>query len=243
MDFRITKAKYNCTTNLIDIEYSGQYKNEFIVIRSDLDFKVYTPTVVGTKLIINNTVLETGGYFIEIYKGNPAIYPVYQTFFYVNCKAPCEDVIINNSYRSEISFDFSTTTNSYNCYKSFIVDFIPNNCDRYILTYHHRYAIDCDDIQGGHSYYSDTLLNQASEGPVITSEMIFSCTPHLWNIEKQSPIETWLNIYDCNGCLLNSFYDKHKSDLYDKFQIGYDCQSGLRYFYQTDLDVDFNGGL
>ncbi len=55
--------------------------------------------------------------------------------------------------------------------------------------------------------------------------------------------EILVNVYNKYRCLINQVHRKVDSNLNDKFQIGYDCKSGLRYFYFTDLDVEFDGGV
>ena len=67
MNFRITKAKYNCATNLIDIEYSGQYKNETIWIYNDLDKKTYKTQLNGNTLIPPQ-ILPKSFYFIYLHE-------------------------------------------------------------------------------------------------------------------------------------------------------------------------------
>lgn len=225
MEFKITKATYNCDTEEIEIEYSGIPEKIYVV--NELTNKSIPAYILKNKIVLND-ILSTGGYRIDKVNKKGKIETLY--FFYKNCNGICNltPTIKSNNYR-KLRVDFENG-NSY-CALSIELE-SKNYCEpiKTVITFQ----------------YFDTDLNKTSYSRIATGNStgiyLYGCNPEFtFKDLMYSPYEIWLNVYDCNNCLIETFYTKIRiEDIYLHGFVSYDCNTGLAYILNQNLDVTIN---
>lgn len=224
MEFKITRATYNCATEEIEVEYSGIPENIYIV--NELKNELVSAYILKNKVVLSRGISE-GGYRICKINKNGRLEVL--NFFYKNCSGICKftsPIKSDNYRRLRIDFD---NGNSY-CALSIEIDSI-NYCEpiKRVFTFQ----------------YFDKYLNKTSYSKTTgntTGIFLFGCTPEFqFKDLMYSPYEIWVNTYDCNNCLIETFYKKIEiEDQSSHGIVSYDCNIGLNYILNQNLDVTIN---
>lgn len=226
MSFKIISAKYNCSDNTIDIEYSGKYDNSEILLRSHIGDKIYRPLLSGKKLIPDSTLDDLDGYSVSILSEEL----IFQCFFYVSCSPTvlCSPLPTLKHTYEKGSSDFTChTIGSSETLMTF-------DCGQFLFISERVNFFDCKKTSSNER----VVFNQqyTTSGVLV----VFPTCDNKWTYGSLS-----MYVYDlCTKCLILK-YEEPAKYLSEIFKIRYNCTLGLVYDKKmaSELSIRFNGGV